>query len=66
MNQKQMSSAVVVGGLLAVLAIGLFIVLYVVLGSVGLDAAPRLFVSMCVPPAVLALLVGGFALYKRR
>lgn len=66
MNQKQMTNAVVVGGVLAVLAIGMFIVLYVILGSAGLDAAPRLFVSMCAPPAVLALLVGGYALTKRR
>ncbi len=61
-----MTNAVVAGGVLAALAIGMFIVLYVILGSTGLDDAHRLFVSMCAPPVVLALLVGGYALTKRR
>lgn len=58
--QKQLPRAGMIGGVLAVLAIGLFIALYIVLGNAGAEPAVRLLVSLCVPPAVLAI---GFGLY---
>jgi hypothetical protein len=49
---------------LAALGIGLFLTLYFDLQTV--DPLPRLLVAMCVPPLIIAVLVGGYALYTGR
>jgi lipopolysaccharide export LptBFGC system permease protein LptF len=54
-----------VGALLSVLGIGLFVLLWVVLGSAGVANAPRLFAAMCIPPLVIGVIVGAYALYMR-
>jgi len=50
---------------LAVLAIGAFIGLWNLLGSAGFEDFPRLILSMCLPPAVIAILVGIYVLIFR-
>lgn len=50
---------------LAVLAIGAFIVLWNLLGSAGFEDFPRLILSMCLPPAVIAIVVGIYVLIFR-
>ncbi len=50
-----LSRTLVAGIALAGLAVILFLVLWAGLGGAGMEQAPRLFVSLCVPPAV----VGG-------
>jgi lipopolysaccharide export LptBFGC system permease protein LptF len=64
-NRRNLTRASIVGVILAVLAIVLFIVLWFVLGSFKLDTMPRLFVSLCIPPTVLAALIGAYILIKR-
>jgi hypothetical protein len=49
---------------LAVLGIVLFLVIYFGLGSI--DALPRLLVAMCVPPLIIGVLIGGYALVTGR
>jgi hypothetical protein len=49
---------------LSVLGIILFLALY--FGLTGVAALTRLLVAMCVPPLVIGLLVGGYALVTGR
>ena len=51
---------------LAVFGIVAFIILWVLLGNAGLENAPRLFLSLCVPPLLIVLIFGGFLLVTRR
>ena len=53
------------GLLLAGGGIGLFVLIWVVLGSAGVDTFARLMVAICVPPALIALGVGLFFLATR-
>jgi hypothetical protein len=54
----------VIGVGLAVLGIGLFLTLYFDLQNV--EPLTRLLIAMCVPPLIIAVLVGAYALYTRR
>ena len=65
LNGRNLTRAGVIGLVLAVLAIVLFLILWVVLGSFKLDAMPRLFASLCVPPAVLAAIMGVYILTRK-
>jgi|GEM_PF-1226004 len=56
----------IVGAVLAVGGVGLFVALWVLLGQANVESFPRLILSMCVPPAVIALIVGGLFLFGRR
>jgi hypothetical protein len=62
MDTNRIMRALVIGAFLAVGAIGLFLFLYLVV-LVGADNTTRLFASLCVPPFVLVLLVGGYFLF---
>lgn len=63
METKNITWALVGGLVLAALGIGLFLLIFAVLA----EAAPatRLFTAMCVPPLVMALVVGIFVLVRR-
>jgi len=61
---RQLSRAAIAGAVLAVLGVGLFILLYVLLSDA--PDLPRLLVSLCVPPAVMAVIVGGYLLATAR
>lgn len=65
LNRKSLTRAGVVGAVLAVIGILLFAVLWIALGHAGVEPFPRLISSLCVPPLVLALIVGGYALISR-
>ncbi len=65
MDSKRIVRASVVGVGLAIFGIIAFIGLWVGLGSAGLANAPRLFASLCVPPLLIAVLVGGYVLVSR-
>jgi hypothetical protein len=66
LNQTNLSRGLVAGALLAVLGIGLFIGLWVIMGSMGVSNAARLLVSLCIPPAIIALIIGGYVLLRPR
>ncbi len=65
LNGSNLTRAGVAGAVLAVLAIVLFIVLWVVLGSFKMDAMARLFASLCIPPAILAGIMGVYILTRK-
>ena len=55
----------IAGLVLAIVGVGLFILLWIGLGSLGFQQFPRLILSMCVPPAVIAVLIGAYVLIFR-
>ena len=65
LNSRNLTRAGVAGLVLAVLALILFGILWVVLGSFKMDAMPRLFASLCIPPAVLAGIMGVYILTRK-
>lgn len=65
MNRSTLSRAAIVGVVLAIGGILLFLGLWVVLGQMGTSAAPRLFVSLCIPPAVIGVIIGVYVLVFR-
>jgi lipopolysaccharide export LptBFGC system permease protein LptF len=50
---------------LAVLAVGLFLVLWFALGGAGLANAPRLFASLCLPPVIVGGVLAAWILLRR-
>ena len=50
--------------ILAILGIAIFIGVWVGLGDMGVSPFPRLFAAMCIPPAVISLIVGVFFLIR--
>ena len=60
-----LSRGSMVGFVLGVLAIILFIVLWLVLGSLNVSQFPRLMISICLPPAIIAALIGAYMLFWR-
>lgn len=55
-----------VGALLAVMGVVMFALIWVAMGSAGVANAPRLFTAMCVPPAIIGVLVGLYWLFARK
>lgn len=64
-NRKALSRAGVFGAVLGVAAIILFVVFWIVFGQMGLTQFARLFLALCLPPAIIAALVGGYVLIAR-
>ncbi len=64
-NRRALSRASIFGAILGVAAIILFVVFWVVLGEMGLTQFARLFLALCVPPAIIAAIVGGYVLIAR-
>lgn len=60
--KQGLSKASVIGAILGVFAIILFVILWTVLGQLGLESLPRLFGAMCIPPAIIAGLMGAYIL----
>ena len=50
--------------LLTIAAIGLFAAIWVILGELGASGATRLFASLCLPPGIIALLIGLYVLLR--
>jgi predicted lipid-binding transport protein (Tim44 family) len=53
------------GAVLGIVLIGLFIGLWIVLGSAGVEVFPRLVIAVCAPPSILAALIGIYLLLTR-
>jgi hypothetical protein len=51
--------------LAAALGIGLFFLLWQVLGNAGVEQFPRLIIAMCAPPMLIGALVGIYILIFR-
>ncbi len=65
LNRKVLSRATIAGAALGMVGIGLFIFLWSTLGSAGVEPFSRLVMSICLPPAVLAAVVGIYFLVTR-
>lgn len=65
LNGRNLTRAGVAGAVLALLAIILFGILWVVLGSFKIDAMPKLFASLCIPPIILASIMGIYILTRK-
>jgi hypothetical protein len=65
-DSKPLINASLVGGLLAILGVGLFLLIYVGLGAADVQGAPRLFGALCTPPVVIGLVVGVYSMIRRR
>lgn len=66
MESRPLINASLVGGLLAILGVGLFMLLYIGLGAADVQGAPRLFGALCTPPVVIGLIVGVYSMMRRR
>ncbi len=62
LNNGRLTRAAIAGVGLAALGIVLFVALWVLLGNAGMAQFPRLMVSLCVPPAIIALIIGVYFL----
>jgi hypothetical protein len=63
-DRKRLNRALIAGGVLAAIGIVLFLVLYSTLNE--MDFTPRLFIALCIPPALIALIMGIVTLFVRR
>lgn len=63
-NRKALSRGLIAGAVLAMLGIMLFFVLWGALSGSGQVA--RLFVSLCVPPVIIGVVIGVYRLFLRR
>jgi len=61
-NTKTIWRVAIAGAALAVVGIGSFIGLWILLGEAGFSDVPRLFASMCIPPALIAGIIGVYIL----
>ena len=64
-NRRALSRAGIFGAVLGITAIILFVVFWVVLGQTSLTVFARLFLALCLPPGIIAALVGGYVLIAR-
>lgn len=65
LNKENLSRASILGIGLGVSAILLFIALWFVLGSLGVEQIPRILIALCLPPAIIAGAIGGYMLLAR-
>lgn len=65
LNGNNLPRIAAIGAILAVFGIVLFLVLWAFMGSMGVDSLPRLIVSLCLPPAILAVILGVVILVRR-
>ena len=63
-SSNRLLKAASIGFGLSVLGVILFLLLY--FGLSGVAALTRLLIAMCVPPLVIALIIGGYALVTGR
>ncbi len=63
-DNRFLVQALVAGALLAVLGVGVFLLMYFVVLA-GADVLARLLGSLLVPPLLIALVIGGYALVRQ-
>jgi hypothetical protein len=59
---KQLSRPTMIGIVLVVIGIILFVIVWGILGQTAMQFLPRLALSTCLPPGVIALLAGIYIL----
>lgn len=64
-NKQNVPRMVTAGVVLAVVGVGAFIVIWLLMGNAGVANLPRLVVSLCVPPALIAAILGVYILVSR-
>ena len=52
----------IAGAVIGVVAIGMFMGLWILLGNANVDDFPRLVISICVPPAIMTAIIGAYLL----
>lgn len=65
LNKNNLSRATFIAIGLAVGGIILFFVIWGLLGNTGMDAFARLILSLCIPPGLMAALIGGYFLLSQ-
>lgn len=65
LNKNNLSRATFIAVGLSVGGIVLFFILWGILGGTGMDAFARLILSLCIPPGLMAALVGGYFLLSQ-
>jgi lipopolysaccharide export LptBFGC system permease protein LptF len=65
MDSKRLLRGQVAVLLLVLVGIGLFALLWQGMGAAGVANAPRLLVSICLPPAIIAIVIGVYFLVVR-
>jgi hypothetical protein len=63
-DRRALSRGLIAGAVLAVFALILFFVLWSALS--GIEQVARLFIALCVPPGIVGVIVGVYALFFRR
>jgi lipopolysaccharide export LptBFGC system permease protein LptF len=64
-NPPNLSKVAVAGVGLGVVGVVLFVILWVVFGQMGVASLARLVVSLCLPPLVIAGLIGVYVLLMK-
>lgn len=62
MDSSRLAPALVIGAVLAAGGVGLFLLLWNIFSGMG--ELPRVVLSLCLPPAMMAVLVGGYFLAR--
>ncbi len=65
MDNKTLTRTVIAGGVLSGLGIALFFLLWFGLGSAQVAQLPRVVLSVCLPPAIMAMVVGLYFIIAR-
>jgi hypothetical protein len=60
LDSRILTRTVLAGALLAMFGIGMFALLWVILGSIGASQFARVVLSVCIPPILMA---GGVGIY---
>ncbi|MAS33018.1 MAG: hypothetical protein CL610_03360 [Anaerolineaceae bacterium] len=63
LNRRRLTRAAIIGGGMGLGGVLAFLLLWVGLGSAGVDQFPRLIMSVCLPPALIALIFGVYFLF---
>jgi hypothetical protein len=64
-DKRLISQVSIAGFVLSLIGLGMFALLWIVLGNANVDTFMRLFISICVPPMVMAAVVGAYILIAR-
>jgi len=61
-DRRRVTRAGIAGAVLGIVGIGLFIAMWLLLGSMNVSTVIRLVVSVCVPPALISTFMGVYLL----
>jgi hypothetical protein len=62
MDSSRLTPALVIGAVLAIGGIGLFLLLWNAFSGMG--EIQRITLSLCIPPALMVILIGGYYLVR--